>query len=83
VPGPLNANELLPRDGFQELWVLAAAITSHRNTLNDRNCSAFNVETESDKDGETQEEVRTCRMQQDVSASWWIYVADVELTIFN
>jgi len=32
VSGPLNANELLQRAGFQELGVLAAAISSRRHT---------------------------------------------------
>jgi len=39
---------------------------------------------ESDKDGETQEEVTTCGMQQDrTSLNGEFFVVDVKITIFN
>jgi len=65
--GPLNANELLQRAELQELVFVSCVDYLTQTHTNDRNCSPINVKTESVKDGETQEEVTTCRIQQDVS----------------
>ena len=61
---PLNANELLLQAQGAELQQLALTQTC---TENFKNFQPFMLKLDSDNDGETQEEVTTCRMQQDIS----------------
>jgi len=60
----LKSNELLILNSSC-VCVLAASITSHRQALKCQ--TLFCLKLESDNVGETQEEVTTCRMQQDIS----------------
>jgi len=59
----LKSNELLILNS--SCVCVLAAITSHRQALKCQ--TLFCLKLESDNVGETQEEVTTCRMQQDIS----------------
>ena len=72
---PLNANELLlpaQRAELQELVrVSSSDYFTQTHTKMSETVLPFMFKLESDNDGETQEEVTTCRMQQEVS-EWFV-----------
>jgi len=77
LPDPLNANELLQRAGFQD-FMFRAPNFSRRYAKMPLMLKQSQTKMERLKKRQHVECNRILWM-----VSWWIYVADVELTIFN